>query len=719
MDKKGQVAWFFVVGLVLIITFLLISYLTRFSLQEKPPERIVRDVVPERLAVLSNVVEGCLQDVSKPVIKNVLLRGGLADPSSQITVPNAPSQNAVEVFPGFVVPLWSYVPGSVSVCRSEPCTYEVHVPSLELGDDSLRSLMAKDIKQHFLSCVDDLSSLDGVYDIVDIGDPLVEVYFNEYSVDVGLIYPVEIRTDGNIDVVRNFVVTLDAGVKPLYDAANTILREIAHRNDSNPFVEYTNTVIDLFSAGTNPTIPPRGGGVTFERSQGVWLQTLVAVELNGFVSDNMYFMDVIGANRRPYYYDENNSFSSALYPRIIDNPLVSADDSLSRIDVSFLHFPSFGLQSHVSPSRGQLIMPDFVFDFSLLGLLSLHAENLDFTYDVSYPVVVHLVDDYSFGGEGLDLYFAFEVNDLGGVPLVPEANITLSPPVENDVIFADRYFVDPEFSVTNDIRIVTSDAWTQQVVPGVAVSFACGEESVPLGQSDEQGKLTVRLPQCVNGALIGEKDSYFFNDYALTTYDGLATQIDLIGETPRDVRIHVLKRPYLLTGGGVHFFGDQSQFIEDDDRVLLIISKEDDTRAYVRTLHLTELNDGIATIDLVSGSYAVDIILLRDYNATHNLTIPGVEVCSPDWNPFDGGDCDVTDPLVINSTFVFGGASLQNVEISREAIATEWLSFFTTAIDSALLASQNLEALEFIGEYTELSETNRTYFLPVAGTQDS
>jgi hypothetical protein len=178
--------------------------------------------------------------------------------------------------------------------------------------------------------------------------------------------------------------------------------------DSRAFEYFTKDIISFLSlGGEDATIPPVSGPTVFEfNAPTLWLQRNVQEILKNAVSETIPFMQVVGTKDSLVYYT-NNSIENNFYANF-QNVVYYDNEFASEIRVRFNYYPIWPFYVDVSPSEGQVIMPES--STMNLILMKLSTTKYRFYYNVAYPVLVTLEDDSAFNGEGYYFNFPFEVN---------------------------------------------------------------------------------------------------------------------------------------------------------------------------------------------------------------------------------------------------------------------------------------------------------------------
>jgi len=160
-------------------------------------------------------------------------------------------------------------------------------------------------------------------------------------------------------------------------------------------------------------------------------------------------------------------------------------------------------------------------------------------YDISFPAVITISDPAALNEKGYSFVFAIEGNLRNNEP-IDEAFTSLE-----NYNFQSSLLCNINQRNSGDITISTIDAETQSPLQDVAVTYTCGEETCPIGSTDENGKLIARFPICQNGIVSFLSLDYFAPAKYLTTSLEKEDQLPVISLYPyAEKEIEIMKLPY-------------------------------------------------------------------------------------------------------------------------------------------------------------------------------
>ena len=204
-----------------------------------------------------------------------------------------------------------------------------------------------------------------------------------------------------------------------------------------------------------------------------------------------------------------------------------------------------------------------------LSFLQIGLHKYDFSYDVSYPVLVEIRDPDAFKGAGYSFKFFLEANVRNNLPMT--SAFELLPPY--DVSF-NTMLCDINQRTSGNTTIFVKDKRTNQGIPNAMVGFTCGQESCTIGQTSSEGKLVAQLPRCLNGLLSANKQEYQSRFIPIDVINNQDTQAEIKLEPYRYMDFAVKK--YLLSKGATEWTLDTEKTVtqaQDEDTVIMLKQK--------------------------------------------------------------------------------------------------------------------------------------------------
>jgi len=620
-NKRGQVTLFVILGiLVLLIIGIAIFILSQ---NKKTPTEPYEEDYDAKLSPIYNDVVFCTKTLGKEAIIKIGETGGYTEinPADYTYNSfNAYENDALELFPqsGVIIPYWTYIDDAPS-CKT--CNFVQNYPSLNGQGNSIQNSLETYIEKNLVSCLDNFSAYKFDFDISYEKAPKCTVEIRDESVFFMVDWKLNVKfPDNTIASVSLYTTNIDVRLKEMYKYAVSLLFQTEMIEDSRAFEYFTKDIISFLSlGGEDATIPPVSGPTVFEfNAPTLWLQRNVQEILKNAVSETIPFMQVVGTKDSLVYYT-NNSIENNFYANF-QNVVYYDNEFASEIRVRFNYYPIWPFYVDVSPSEGQVIMPES--STMNLILMKLSTTKYRFYYNVAYPVLVTLEDDSAFNGEGYYFNFPFEVN------------LRDNNPYSNETIDMTDYLTQPEEEETDlgysqrtvPINISVIDGYTKLPVEDVTISYSCVDKVYIVGTSkisstNPNAMIESYLAPCIGGLLsvstTGYGESPIHRDIILDE------PVELLYEVypSKNIELELRRRIFTPTifniditasdidrGWGLSS-GDEvsTSTLEDDEEVIVMMSE---IRSDGSTGNIVYLNskDEERTISLVPGEYSIEII---------------------------------------------------------------------------------------------------------------
>lgn len=501
-NKKAQITLFVIIGSILLFGAVIFFFINS-SLQMDKPGLDIPDVSLEARPA-HELVTTCLENVAEQAMRRIGQQGGLMQ-TPKVSYPPYRSE-AVDFAPD-TIPYWRFLDD----CKQSPSGCErVVVPPLckstntlcndvSKGDNSIEEQVQNYIEKNLPSCVNGFKDISDQYNISVDGVPKVKVFFMDGETDFKLSYPITITSlsTSNTEKVDDYLASFDLDFYNMYKLANEIL---LFERKTNYYETETMNLISMYS-GINSPLPPLSDFTFFGQSGNIWIQQEVSDVLQ---YDLLPFMGLIRFMNTKNYFpivddysvpDKYKQYGQGIYDRM--SPRTSNTMYDFSVYHNYLYQPIF-LQVN---DRKQLIKPsDVVEDMGPFAkMMGLFMKDFRFKYFLSYPLVISIQDEDSFGGLGYTFQFATEVNIRNNLPGYVNFT-TISTPVPFDTSI-DSF----EQRLPQEITITTNNKLTGEALDDVQISYVCGRE-YDLGMtaitSNGQSVLKTTLPYCEFGGAI-------------------------------------------------------------------------------------------------------------------------------------------------------------------------------------------------------------------------
>lgn len=486
--KRGQFTLFIIIGIVLLLVVVLALVIRNIVVEERIEEaqRIVEEV-PLEFNPLKTFTEDCLKVTAEQGIVQLGQRGGYINPKQWHGLffdETNPTDADGLTFAGSSadVPYWIYnkAPNSGNV---------ITLASLRPTLPQMESDVKRWVEQEVGNCLDSYRAFkEQGFDVTE-GETTATVTIAPGAVRIALDHPLQVKHAGTESTPRHFFVEIPVDLLHAYDIASKIM--LAQQNAS--FLEKnTLSLITLFSGPTPSQLPPMTES-TFEFANTVtWREDKVKQDIKTLLANYVPLLRFQGAsNFFNYEYPVGVSYRDTKQ-RIYNNmilPLSGAED----VEVRFNYLDTWEPYLDVN-AEGGIIQPQSA-SVSFAGM-SLGVQRFKTVYDISYPVWISLYDPAAFDNRGFFFNFALEANVRNNRPVAAEQ--TLLPTVSR---FTDSLLCNLNQRTSGDITVIAQEAATLEPVPGVAVSYSLGEETCPVGTTDENGLLVAKFPVAIGGVV--------------------------------------------------------------------------------------------------------------------------------------------------------------------------------------------------------------------------
>lgn len=496
MQKKGQVTYFVLAGLVILLG--VVSYYTYQSLRVKTTLDLLvaeRAKLPKQVQPVAQMWDACAERVTRNALNQVGAQGGLLDiPDDPLPTSSfAPVAAVLEIVPNsdMRVPLWFRERGN-----GIP---EVNVPSRADVERNLALVIA----EQFPTCFADLTSLsEQGFAFEGAGSaPRVTVTMDDQAVHTLIDYPLQVRLHDATFTITSAM----ANVQTRFGALFQMAQDIFNAELTKTFLE--NKTLDMLIA-YDPEIP--FSGTSFSCNEKVWSKAQVTNRLKTILFENVAAMRVQGTN-----YVEDQKLQYLTFDVL---PQAQRD-----VSVSLLYAPSWPTLVDITPSQGDILRGDLISQKSdnlVSRVLSSFfcLSNHHFVYNIKYPVLFTLRD-----AQGFVFQFATEVIIDRNVPRKNLHAVQVLPDTSSRAcLFKEAELRVRTLSVAADNTLVPLD--------NVDLTFKCASSVCPVGAVQlGASSAAVRVPRCVNGIVEGTKQDYLVGKTIVSTNQG-AQDVDVVLE---------------------------------------------------------------------------------------------------------------------------------------------------------------------------------------------
>ena len=669
MEKRGQltgVTIFIIIGILLLITAGIITYL-RLRLEKiAPEEEIAAEEIAEWAAPIKLYVEECIQEKGVEGLKKIGEHGGYIDMSDSYLSNKTFYLDQYKPYDSDAV--------SLSTSALMPVAYWWHLnregtltseaPLLEEIESQLDSYIIREID----SCLKDFSPFRKQGFGFEKGDINPNTKIATENVVFNVNYPLTLTKGDAKATITRFRAEADIDFDDIYDLAGSIaLIQIGLEN-----LDYV--LLHLISSyGVAPPqtsmIPPIAW-VDNEATTVTWSKNMVEQKFKDEILPLTSLIQIAGTKDAVNLGDDYRIFNFDVLPV-----------SFPELSTNFIYL-GWPIQFDLTPSDGDILRPSIVktsYPFDLAP--PFQTNTYEFFYDITYPVVVRIVDDNALiksGEKGYSFMFALEVNlrdnkrmsewFTGNGTIGPwnaRENIQLEIRAGADPVYtnynpvtginttydlsnigstsARSLFCDYNAKASNNITFVVKNGTNP--LDGASVSYGCGDYSTCyLGVTNAGGKLVERLPVCTGGYLLFEREGFMSKAIQFS----VPTAVNSVDEKLEPFRYKNVKlKKYEMAT--MNMLPSSSASINQQEQVMMSIEKvldadnplDQELSQFVMFNPNMDLS-AIQKIKLVPGKYKISASLIDN----EGFTIPArcKHICEEGTDPTE--DCDAADEWV-------------------------------------------------------------------------
>lgn len=546
--RRGQVTLFVILG---IIVLFIVGFLIYFNYRQQVaiigPER---STVSEQFEPVQLFVEDCMESVARDAVERLGKHGGYIDPndaylSGRVFFVNPDDQTESDLAylsedEEKAIAYWYY---SYDFTGCDNCLIMSQAPYL----DEIERQISIYVSENINSCLGSLERFrQQGYDMTVDELMYVKTTIRDEDILLESIYPINITYQGSKASMERYVATLDIPLLKYYEMA----MKITAQEYNSQFLEGLNSYLLLSYSGLDSELLPPLYAYSSEYSIVFWSKSNVKNNMRQLLISYVPLMQVVGAKN---YNPISNNNLTLLEKNFIDLITIDLfpDRNLESTEISFI-YTGQELAMEIQPSKEELLGPFEDYDESGSYFLAPpeKSNSYQFFYDISYPVIVEIKDEYK-PGQYYTFMFALESNIKQNLPLKEWWNATKRPLLAGPEMFSmdfndplsghkitdprtgkkytykertqDKLFCRPEVRTSGEVYLKTYDAETKQPLPDVYVRFGCGNYAVcEMGKTTHDDLLDVesfnqKLPICMNGYIQLSKYGYKEKNVKLTT----------------------------------------------------------------------------------------------------------------------------------------------------------------------------------------------------------
>lgn len=578
LQKKGQVTFFIIIGILLLISVTLVLYFGTEKITKTIGE--ARDV-PLEFKSIHTFVQQCLEETS---LRSVLLlgtQGGFIDVPARIST-NPKAVISLTPSGDLSLPLW-YFAG------------ETRMPTVAFMEQELSNVITRQME----TCLKGLNdpAFTNQFTFLFPKTMTTDVRIDNRAVFVQFSYPLTVAKEEERFSFTTFSTRLDVKLGKMFELA----KDIFYAEDHTLFLE--DLTLELMTAGSGrPPDDVPFTDIQFTCDKPQWSRKAVLNTVQNRLYHNLPRIRV--ANTATPQIPREDRYGKGHFE------WKATDKNYNDIDVGVTFRKDGPFDFIVTPSVGDVMPASFgKGGREYLRYMCINAYH--FTYTLSYPLMFTLIDHKALDGDGYVFRFALPVlidHNKGERRNIDQSIFTV---LERDRDVCGELEETP-------FTVYAFDNETGTYINGANVSFDCVNLfNCPLGRTTQVGgiaRLASLLPTfCAPGSIVVEHQDYVTTKQQL---DRSADSVDVNLLPVRHVPLTVVKRT--LTGNQVN----KEESLYSGEKALVFLTT-DDVREFSSTTRFP-FNKNTDDLDELTNEEAQRLGSIDVINAdgiTYDLTI--------------------------------------------------------------------------------------------------
>jgi len=273
----------------------------------------------------------------------------------------------------------------------------------------------------------------------------------------------------------------------------------------------------------------------------------------------------------------------------------------STVGVDFNYFANWPIYFDIN-SKGGIVGPESIYE----PLFSFGLQRYNTVYDISYPVMVSIVDPYAFNNRGYTFRFALEANIRNNEIIDDSFEALEAINVPFNTMLCDR-----NKRNSGNITINIVDSMTNKPIDNVSVMYTIGDETCIIGTT-KNGVLTENFPVAFNGIVIFEHDNYLGKSKILSTRLYENKELDDVKLYRKKALSIDIKKKIVAPRWS---FIDDSVELEKNESVFVTLRRINKIGEKDHELVFSYNNESVMQ-ELIPGNYNVDISFMKEKEFT-------------------------------------------------------------------------------------------------------
>jgi hypothetical protein len=617
--KRSQITVFIILGIILLLSFVLLTFLFIKKGEFKQTE-----IIPENIMPVKRYLESCINDIAKEGLLIQGRQGGFIELPSQIRMVR-PSYISLGKNGVQKIPLWYY-------------NGESRMPDMQYMEQELE----KYIRENIDMCINGLSMFNQF--VIKNSTSLVSITYGDVDViaDVELPIVLKDKMGGKETNLKEFGTVIPIKMGAMYKLA----KNIYEKEMSSWYLE--NVTMELMTS--DEEFPFTGMEIFCGTKK--WYVKDLKERLQKIIYYNFQRIRIKGTNHIPFsepienyeiarkkavelqeylkkadYDKDPDPFATAMekidlghipedmyeYTHFYFDPEVENPDLIAKI----LYEEPYGLDLFPNPSEGGVMSSKMMKGpFKYLRFFCLNFYH--FAYDVHFPVEVRIIDKKALPLEGGFVFrYGLPVSIRNNMGYKDERRISPFKGQTASYNFCEQLTLDPISIIAKGL----DEGYTNQPLVDVNLTYVCVRHYCELGQTELKGgtyQYLGKVPSsCSNALILAQKEGFLDAEEILTD-----NEIEIPMKKLKTMNISLKKIRY--TDGKLE---SNPLLLANDEIVVLMF--EFLNPEHFQYLHLP-FNEQNPTkgLDIIEegGIYSINALLIKDDEAIGgyidtNLTI--------------------------------------------------------------------------------------------------
>ncbi len=578
MEKRGQATIFIILGVIVVIIAVSLSYLQNEGFREKVQNIAFRSVVvPEQAQGIVGFVNGCVNEITREGIDILGGQGGY------ISLPDISPRAYLQATENKKMPYWIYGLDNIE-----------NIPAKGEMEEDLRNY----IEGQFMERCGFDSYRELGY-IIPNDDINIDVKIADKEVRIDLVSDLSVNIKGDEFDLSDYVfVNIPSRLNEFYEMAN----EIIDRERINSPLEFnTINLISLWSKDDESGIP-KVTGISFDCDNARYNLEDVGAVLVKKITQILPYLQIERSNIQTY----NDAFYNT--QMIIENTFSRNHND---VNVDFNYYEGWPFILDINPRSGNLLKSDVLrVPIPFRSDICFSREN--FRYNLIYPILITLES----GDESFD--FAIEVyldNNFGRRNNFGRTSFRNTE---------GNLFCDKDQRLSEEMSIKAADAATNEILNDVMITYRCGVNECVVGNIEEDEYIG-RFPQCVGGEIKLTKEGYGIYREPWDTLDEPFKSVTANLEPYRGLRLNIKALDLDENNNVINPIGRD---LRENEEVFLQLSRRNEVFGGVDEDIIVSYDKNEEIIlNLVPGRYNLNIdIILNEQRELAGQNINGLNV---------------------------------------------------------------------------------------------